>query len=428
MLPPPPLAPRRSTLAPSRPLCLGMEGPQEPLAVAYGAQEDGAAVISRGPIGPRPCAFAPRVRKQPSKATPRSGVYAAGPCGSWLSRYLTTKGSDGGGGAPALMPPKARERVTTHRRAAGPLARLARSGALPLGAVPQGEEAARGARPRARADPRSARQAAQCRRPAFWRSQALRDAGRAHGGPAPLRWLSDVVGPPAAQPIVLQADVRARPASPDRRPRRAQALHAPGPGGRWPPVGAALPARRGVPCPGAVTLVAALGDGTRVEPPRERRQGLGLRPAAYSTGAQRQQGALTKAGPPPARRALGAGAWASRYPATGRRHRQRCLAQQPPVLPALRWPAPGRLWRRARRLGARDPPAPVVTGALARERASFRWALAQQGPVTPSGHRSQRACTPHSAGGRRASAQPPPRGGGPRGGVQRLGAGDACRA
>jgi len=196
---------------------------------------------------------------------------------------------------------------------------------------------------------------------------------------------------------------------------------------RLPPVSEALQALRGVHLTGAVTMVAAIGEVTRLETPRDLMPCLGLLPSAYATGKQRQQGAMTKAGHPQARRALSAGAWASRYLAPVRRHRQRRLAKQPKVLQDSRWKAQGRLCRRYRRLGARGQHATVVTGAIARELGGFRWALAQQVPGTPEGQRSQRSCTPHAAGCRRAAAKTPPRCGVILGGVQRLVEGYACR-
>jgi transposase len=61
------------------------------------------------------------------------------------------------------------------------------------------------------------------------------------------------------------------------------------------PVVEALQALRGAPCTVAVTTVAAIGDLTRFEPPRELMKILGLIPSEYSTGDHRRQGAMTKA-------------------------------------------------------------------------------------------------------------------------------------
>ena len=112
-----------------------MDVHKDTIAVAYLAQEHGAAVTALGTLGTRLCDIDPRVRMLPSKATQLLFVYAAGPCGSRLSRYRMTKGDDCWVVAPSLMPQKPGARVTTDRRDAIPLARLARSGDLPTVSV-----------------------------------------------------------------------------------------------------------------------------------------------------------------------------------------------------------------------------------------------------------------------------------------------------
>jgi transposase len=69
--------------------------------------------------------------------------------------------------APSLRPKKAGERVQTHRRDAVPLARLARSGALTLGSVPNVAAAASRDLTRAREDTLRALKAAKFRLKAF---------------------------------------------------------------------------------------------------------------------------------------------------------------------------------------------------------------------------------------------------------------------
>jgi hypothetical protein len=63
-----------------------MDGHQESIAVAYVAQDHGAAVTSLGTIGTRQCDLDQRIRTMPSKAKPLLFIYEAGPCGSWLYR------------------------------------------------------------------------------------------------------------------------------------------------------------------------------------------------------------------------------------------------------------------------------------------------------------------------------------------------------
>jgi transposase len=154
------------------------------------------------------------------------------------------------------------------------------------------------------------------------------------------------------------------------------------PSWRLPPVVEALQALRGVQCTGAVTMVADMGALTRVDTPRALMTGLGLIPSAYASGEQRRQGALTNAGHAQARRALVEGAWASREPAQGSRHRHLRLDRQPTVIQDIRGKAPVRRCQRDRRLVARGKHPNVVTVAMARELAGFLWAMAKQVPVT----------------------------------------------
>jgi transposase len=310
---------RRSTLHQSRTLSIGWDVHTASSAVAYVAHDHHAAVVSLGTIGPRQCAIAHLIRKMPSKSQPLIFVSEAGPCGSWLSRSLTTKGQVCWVVAPSLRPKKPGDRVTTNRRDARTLARLRRSGDRTPVSVPQVEDAALRDRCRARAETLRALQAAQCPRQALLLRPASRAPGRATWRPAHRRWLREVGGPPPPPPIVSHASVRAVTDHPARLARLAHARTDQGQPWRLAPVGDALQALRGGPGTVAGTTVAARGDLTRFAPPRPLRHSLGFTPAAYATGERRPQGGLPKTGPRPARRALVAGAWAARSPATLRR-------------------------------------------------------------------------------------------------------------
>ena len=363
---------------------VGLDVHQESLAVASVAQAPHAAVVSLGHLGPRPGESAPLLRPLQANSAPRLVVYAAGPCGSWLARALTTPGPGCWGIAPALLPHKPGARVTTNRRAALTLARVRRAGARTPVSVPQGEEEARRARCRARAEALRALTAAQWRRTAFLRRHASRSTGRAPGGPAHRRWRREVGCPTPAPPMVCQASLRAVHAHTARLERLAQARPDPGEPGRLAPVVEALQAWRGVPCPGAVTTVAARGARTRCDPPRPLRHSLGFTPAASSTGERRRQGGSTKTGTTHARRALLAGAWASRDPANIRRPLPRRLEKGPQPIQDMRGKAQGRLGTRARQLSARGKTPHQGVVAIARERRAFLGALAQAVPLTPS--------------------------------------------
>jgi transposase len=167
-------------------------------------------------------------------------------------------------------------------------------------------------RSRAREDAIADLKAAKCRLNAFVLRHEIRSTGRATWGPAHLRWLADVVGATPAQPIVFQEDVRAVHAHTARLQRLGQALPDQVQSWRLPLVVEALEALRGVQLTVAVTLVAELGDLTRVENPRPLMTYLGLIPSEYSRGERRRQGSITNAGNTHARRALVEGAWAYR--------------------------------------------------------------------------------------------------------------------
>jgi hypothetical protein len=105
--------------------------------------------------------------------------------------------------------------------------------------------------------------AAPLRRNAFWLQHARRSTGRATWGPAPRRWLSEVVCPTPAQQIVFQDYARAVNEHPARGARLAQERKDQVQTWRLAPVVEVLQALRGVQCTVAVTMVAARGDRTR---------------------------------------------------------------------------------------------------------------------------------------------------------------------
>jgi transposase len=362
---------------------IGMDVHKESIAVAYVSQDHGAEVTYLGPIGTRHGDIDKLIRKMQSKAKPLIFVYEAGPCGSWLYRYLTKKGHDCWGVAPSLLPKKPGDRVKTDRRDAVQLARLARSGDLTAVYVPKVEDEAIRDLTRAREDAISDLKDAKFRLKAFLLRQDIRYVGRANWGPAHLRWLSEVVCPTPAQQIVFQAYVRTVNEHTERLQRLEQELQEQVQAWRLTPVVEALQALRGVQRTVAVTTVAEIGDLTRFDSPRELMKFLGLIPSEYSTGDQRRQGSITTAGTTHARRVLVEGAWASRSPAQVSRHLQLRLEKQPKVIQDISWKAQVRLCKRYRRLVARGKHANVVTVAIARELAGCMWAIAREVPITP---------------------------------------------
>ena len=367
---------------PSRTLYVGMDVHKDAMAVAYVAKEHGAEVVYLGTSGTRHCDLDKLIRTMQSKANQLVFVYEAGPCGSWLSRYLRKKGYECWVVAPSLSPKKAGDRVKTDRRDAVHLARLMRSGDLSPVDVPTVEDEAMRDLSRARADSLRDLKAAKFRLKAFLLRHDSRYTGRATWGPAHLRWRSEVVCQTPAQPLVFQEDVRAVTEHTERLQRLEQELHDRGKAWRLHPVVEALQALRGVRFTVAVTLIAELGDLTRFHNPRDLMRCLGLIPSDYATGERRRQGALTKAGNSHARRVLVEGAWAYRDPANVSRHLQLRRETQPKGIQDIRWKAQVRLCKRYRRLIARGKPANQVVVASARALVGFMWAIAQQVPVT----------------------------------------------
>jgi transposase len=364
-------------------LYVGLDVHKDSIAVAYVAKDHDAEVTYLGTIGTRQCDIDHLIRKMQSKAKHLVFVYEAGPCGYWLYRYLTKKGYDCWVVAPSLIPKKPGDRVKTDRRDAVQLARLMRSGDLTRVYVPTVEDEAIRDLTRAREDTLRDLKSAKFRLKAFLLRQDIRYVGRANWNPAHLRWLSEVVCPTPAQQIVFQEYVRAVNEHTERLQRLEQELQEQVKSWRLHPVVDALQALRGVQFTAAVTMVAEMGDLTRFDTPRELMKFLGLIPSEYSSGGQRRQGSITKAGNTHARRVLVEGAWAYRYPAKVSRHLQLRVETQPKMIQDISWKAQVRLCKRYRQLVARGKHPNVVTVAIARELTGFMWAIAKQVPITP---------------------------------------------
>lgn len=136
----------------------------------------------------------------------------------------------------------------------------------------------------------------------------------------------------------------------------------------------ALRCFRGIDTRTALGLVTELHGIERFARPRALMAFVGLVPSEASSGDQRRQGSITKAGNGHARRLLIEAAWHARHvpaiPAALRQRRQ----GQPPEIIALADVAQKRLHRRYWRLVQRGKPTTVAATAVARELAGFVWA------------------------------------------------------
>lgn len=134
---------------------------------------------------------------------------------------------------------------------------------------------------------------------------------------------------------------------------------------------------RGIDTLTAVGLAAEVGDFRRFTHPRLLASYLGMVPSEQSSGEQRRQGAITRAGSKHARRLLVEAAWQYRSPlrlSSQLAHRQR--GHDPRVFDAA-WRAQRQLYQRWQGLDEqRGKRRTVVAVAVARELATFCWEVA----------------------------------------------------
>jgi transposase len=153
--------------------------------------------------------------------------------------------------------------------------------------------------------------------------------------------------------------------------------------GPWAATVARLRCLRGIDTLTAVGLVAEIGDIAAFDHPRRLASYLGLVPSERSSGTQRRQGAITKAGSSHARRLLIEAAWHYRRTPRIACELRRRQDGQPPAAIEAAWRAQLRLHRRWAHLDAgrgkrRTTVAVAVAVAVARELSCFVWEIARQ--------------------------------------------------
>ena len=152
--------------------------------------------------------------------------------------------------------------------------------------------------------------------------------------------------------------------------------------GPWAGLVARLRCLRGIDTLTALGLVAEIGgDWSRFKTAEQFMSFVGLVPSERSSGEQRSQGSITKAGNSHVRRLLVEAAWHQRQrPRVGEKLAARQRGQDPLVLERA-WRAQQRLHRRWARMGARGKPYQKIVVATARELAGFVWAIATDQPL-----------------------------------------------
>jgi transposase len=209
----------------------------------------------------------------------------------------------------------------------------------------------------------------------------VRYTGKSSWTPAHLRYLARIKMPFPAQQFALQELMSQISEAGQRLERFDVELARQVAGWRWEPAVRALMSLRGVALLNAAILIAELGDLNRFTRPAELMSYLGLVPSEHTSGADRQQGAITRMGNGHARRALVEAAHHYRAPARITPHLQKRQEGLPRAVTDVAWEAQRRLHHRYKQLsGPGRKKAPVVVTAIARELSGFVWAIARQMP------------------------------------------------
>jgi transposase len=306
--------------------------------------------------------------------------YEAGPTGFGLYRYLVGRGIECAVVAPGLVPQRPGERVKTDPRDARRLARLHAGGLLEPIYVPSRElEAARDL-VRAREDARLDRMRDRLRLSKFCLRHGRRLPTQSWGV-ARRKWLAVQRFEFAAQQQTFDSYVHAVDLVDRRIEALERAIRDSAEQRPWRQLVAKLRCLRGIDTLTALALVAEIGDFERFSSAEEFMAFVGLVPSEHSSGEQRRQGSITKAGNAHVRRLLVESAWhARRRPTVGYELARRQRGQDAAVIERA-WRCQKRLHQRWQRMASRGKPHQKIVVACARELAGFVWAIATNQPL-----------------------------------------------
>jgi transposase len=208
------------------------------------------------------------------------------------------------------------------------------------------------------------------------RGERYRGPGRAWTG-AHMKWLRALRLPDPCSRTTFADYLASVELLSGRRASLLAALEQQIPESTHAPVIARLRCFRGIDTLSAAGLCAELGHFARFPRPGELAGFLGIVPSERTSDSKRRHGAITKAGPPHARRLLVEAAQHYRHqPAIGQTLARRQQGQDPRVI-EIAWRAQRRLHARWQHLHQhRRKPSGVVAIACARELAAFLWEAA----------------------------------------------------
>jgi transposase len=305
-------------------------------------------------------------------------VYEAGPTGFGLARAARERGIDVRVAAPGSIPKGSGDRVKTDRRDAIRLLRLLAAGELSFAFVPTVADEQFRDLVRAIEDVRGDLMRARHRL-----GKLLLRRGERYPGPGGawtarhLGWLRALRFQDACSRATFADYLASVELLMGRRQSLLVALEQQIPESSHAPVIARLRCFRGIDTLSAAGLCAEVGDFGRFAKPQRLSGFLGIVPSERTSDTKRRQGAITKAGPPHARRLLVEAAHHYRYqPRIGETLARRQTGQDPRII-AIAWRAQRRLHQRWQHLHrTRRKPAGVVAIACARELAAFCWEAA----------------------------------------------------
>jgi transposase len=323
----------------------------------------------------RPHELLPVLRAVPR---PARAVYEAGPTGYGLARRARAEGVELVVCAPGRTDRAPSDRVKTDKRDAIRLARRLAAGELTAVTVPSVEREQLRDLVRCREDIRADLMRARHRLGKFLLRREIYYEGPGEAWSRRHRaWLASLRFQDRASQLTIADYLHAHDVLIARRDRIEAELATLADESPCKDAVARLRCLRGIDTLSALGLCAEIGEWDRFEHPDSLACYLGIVPSEHTTGQQRRQGAITKAGSTHARRLLiEAAHHYQRHPGISANLERRQRGQSAEII-NIAWRAQRRLNARWRQLKhARKKPNGVVAVAIARELAGFCWEIA----------------------------------------------------